>query len=196
LKIHNFCEEFSDAFYALTKHMRLLPDADTAKECIIVLLVTQIKAVTVLFECKVCVNETRRRRHLLPSQTRNCEKQKILFVWTLLSDFLNGTSWQGKCYFILSDTAQILVFMLFVTKKWTRLHEEMLIVVPLQDYRIRSWHRSCGIPKLFQIWCKQNNVVDSWWQACPVCYKWKRYFSVFMSYHCWIHQCAACWKYY
>lgn len=40
--------------------MRLFPDADTAKECIISPLVTQITTVTVLIECKVHVQETRR----------------------------------------------------------------------------------------------------------------------------------------
>jgi len=75
-------------------------------------------------------------RQLLPTQqTRNYEQQKILFVWTMLSNFLNDTSCQGTCYFILSDTAKILVFMHFITKKWTRFHEEILIVVPLQETR-------------------------------------------------------------
>jgi hypothetical protein len=36
-----------------------------------------------------------------------------------------------KVLFSIRDTAQILVFMHFVTKNLTKLHEEMLIVVPL-----------------------------------------------------------------
>jgi len=49
--------------------MRLFSDADTAKERIINLLVTQIKSVTVLFECKVHGNET--RRHFRSSSSAN-----------------------------------------------------------------------------------------------------------------------------
>jgi hypothetical protein len=154
--------------------MRLFPDADAVKECIINSLGTQIKGGTSQFERKVRVNDHRNvfRCQLLPSQqTRNCGRENILLIWRLLSNLLNGMAWQRTCYWYKRRSASC-DFHAFRNQEinWSSLRNVECCAIR-RHYRIRFSCSSCRIRKLVLIRCKQNNVSNSWWYACDGCYK-------------------------